>query len=323
MPSSRGLLVITCVLALDLMTSACPSSGPTPDLLSLVTGRCLQFSTFLNPAAMCDVTTRRQNCSEMADLFISAFAFQDVCNISISRYDEFLEATNHWIPADKSVFWEGVYDFVHLYTEMGKRAITLEDTLTGYMIDRLRFCADPGQPSGIGGPSTHPCPSFEETDGCPWNAEFAFWTAASQNFASKARGTVSIMLNASADVAFPPNSFFAQWELPHLKAGEVSEANILLVHTPGHAVKETCQGPSITDLKRRLATKNISATCRENPRDVLWLLCWEDPSHTECREIISDDTNAASVGKSCLSVLSTLVMLTGIFLIVHISQTTP
>lgn len=59
MPSSRGLLVITCVLALDLMTSACPSSGPTPELLSLVTGRCLQFSTFLNPAAMCDVTTRR------------------------------------------------------------------------------------------------------------------------------------------------------------------------------------------------------------------------------------------------------------------------
>lgn len=37
----------------------------------------------------------------MADLFISAFAFQDVCNISVSRYDKFLEATNHWIPADK------------------------------------------------------------------------------------------------------------------------------------------------------------------------------------------------------------------------------
>lgn len=37
----------------------------------------------------------------MANLFISGFAFQDVCNISVSRYDEFLEATNHWIPADK------------------------------------------------------------------------------------------------------------------------------------------------------------------------------------------------------------------------------
>lgn len=58
-------------------------------------------------------------------------------------------------------------------------------------------------------------------------------------------------------------------------------------------------------------------------RDVLWLLCWEDPSHRECREIISDDTNTASVGKNCLSVPSTLVMLTGIFIIVHISQTTP
>lgn len=35
----------------------------------------------------------------------------------------------------------------------------------------------------------------------------------------------------------PVFRFFAQWELPNLKAGEVSEANILLVHTPGHAVK--------------------------------------------------------------------------------------
>lgn len=37
----------------------------------------------------------------MADLFISAFAFQDVCNISVSRYDKFLEATSYPLPLDK------------------------------------------------------------------------------------------------------------------------------------------------------------------------------------------------------------------------------
>ncbi|XP_025080003.1 ADP-ribosyl cyclase/cyclic ADP-ribose hydrolase-like [Pomacea canaliculata] len=300
---SHDLLVAACILTLALVTSACPSSGATADLRSMLIGRCLEFSTFVNPAAVCDVTPSRPNCSAMADLFISAFAFQDVCNISVSRYDKFLEATSYPLPPDKSLFWGGVNAFVHQYSEAGARMVTLEDTLTGYMINLLSFCSAPDEPDGIAGPDTK-CPGLNDSATCPSSALISFWTAASLNFASRARGTISIMLNASR-VAFRQDSILSRYELPNIMANNVTEANILLVHAPGDEITETCQGPSIANLTRRLAAKNITATCRENPREILWLLCSDNPTVKEC-------DNAGSVRTTSPLLVCVMTMVVGV-----------
>ncbi|KAK7486456.1 hypothetical protein BaRGS_00022257, partial [Batillaria attramentaria] len=289
------------VFCVTRVTSECPeTSGPTEELRALLVGRCLQYTTFVNPGAFCSerpssFVVYSVNCTNIAETFIEAFAHQEKCNISMDRYQPFLNATYHDFPPDKAIFWEGVYGFVHQYSQMGKRALTLEDVLPGYLIDRTSFCSDPSRKDGIGGLGTQECQGFENTDGCPWNAEFSFWSAAStyvsargdnyfsrayarfdhsttrcqrnevaslELFASRAKGTISIMLNASTGSAYSPDSFFGRWELPHLKTGDVTHANVWLVHAPGHEVN-----------------------------DVLWLLCWDNRSASECQAMTSSGSH--------------------------------
>ncbi|XP_035827186.1 ADP-ribosyl cyclase/cyclic ADP-ribose hydrolase-like [Aplysia californica] len=77
------------------------------------------------------------------------------------------------LPEDMSMFYDGVYDLVHRYSEKGSRFITLEDTLAGYMLNQLTWCGmkeHPGYNEGW-------CPK------CRDSATDGFWGAASKQFA--------------------------------------------------------------------------------------------------------------------------------------------
>ncbi|XP_046553303.1 ADP-ribosyl cyclase/cyclic ADP-ribose hydrolase-like [Haliotis rubra] len=212
-------------------------------------------------------------------MFISAFAFQPACNVSYSRYDDFFKAANIDVPPGQSMFWSGVYGVVHVYSNRGQRATVLEDTLIGYMVDGLQFCAQTNQP-GI--TYDEDCPGFEQTDNCTYNAEYSFWAMASKNYASHARGEAYVMLNASRDQPFQDSSFFATWEVPNMNARILSKVNILLVHVPGQKIRSTCNSVNISGLIKRLRDKNIASSCQDSPRGPQTMLCVDHPAEKEC-----------------------------------------
>ncbi|XP_070212905.1 ADP-ribosyl cyclase/cyclic ADP-ribose hydrolase-like isoform X2 [Littorina saxatilis] len=304
--SSFSLLLLT---SLFLMTSSCPSNGATEDLREVLTGRCVQYKTTVNPSAVCG-PLKEVNCTAVVNSFIEAFAGQQPCNVSMTRYDAFLSATRHNMPADQSLFWHSVYGWVHRYSQGGLRKITLEDTLTGYMIDGLRFCSDPSREGGIGGPETSFCPTFGHTDNCSLNAEVSFWSAASKDFATKARGIITVMLNASTGEGFSDTSFFGRLELPNLNASVVTHANIWLVQQPGDVIKERCDSETIQKLQTRFREKSISSTCIFNPQDVMWILCWDHQDDPQCRDLV------ASGGQSSVVMTTPLRLLFIVLLIV-------
>ncbi|KAL8597471.1 hypothetical protein ACOMHN_047698 [Nucella lapillus] len=291
--SSRLLTSWALLTSLLHFTTSCPSPGATEGLREVVEGRCFEYKTN-RPSAVCN-QSQPINCKEATTNFLAAFAGQPPCDITLSRYDAYLASTRHAIPVDKSLFWSGVYQFVHRYSQGGSRMTTLEDTLTGHMVDGLRFCSSPQEPGGIGGPQTQNCPTFSDTANCTLNAEFSFWAAASKNFATRARGVITIMLNASREEAFRSNSsFLAEWEMPNLVSGEVTHTNIWIVQFPGTTIRSTCASASIKKLESVLSAKNISSTCTENPRDVFWLLCWDRPDHPQCHTLLTSGTSTTS-----------------------------
>lgn len=49
----------------------------------------------------------------------------------------------------QSLFWSKTGDLVHRYTKSNQNFLTLEDTLLGYMADRVSWCGDPSDPGNL------------------------------------------------------------------------------------------------------------------------------------------------------------------------------
>ncbi|XP_046553292.1 ADP-ribosyl cyclase/cyclic ADP-ribose hydrolase-like, partial [Haliotis rubra] len=257
------------------------------------------------------VSTRR-NCSALVDMFISAFAFQPACNVSYSRYDDFIKAANIDVPPGQSMFWSGVYGVVQMYSHRGQRATVLEDTLIGYMVDGLQFCAQTNQPGITYGEG---CPGFEQTDNCTYNAEYSFWAMASKNFASHVTGDAQVMLNASLDQPFRDLSFFSTWEIPNMNASQISNVNILMVHIPGQDIRSTCNSDSISQLKKRLRARDITSSCEDSPRGPQTMLCLDHPREKECdkENATGASSHLASTGVHVAVIIAVLTSLLLLF----------
>ncbi|XP_067670567.1 ADP-ribosyl cyclase/cyclic ADP-ribose hydrolase-like [Haliotis asinina] len=283
-------VILSLVIHQVLADGQCVTKGTTPEIRELVLGRCIDYQTNINPGAFCvnGVSTRR-NCSALADLFISAFSFQPACNVSYSRYDDFIQAANIDVPSGQGMFWSGVYGVVQMYSNHGQRATVLEDTLIGYMVDGLQFCAQTNEP-GI--TYDEDCSGFGQRDNCTHNAEYSFWAMASKNFASHVNGNVQVMLNASLDQPFRDLSFFSTWEVPNMNASQISNVNILMVHIPGQVIRSNCDSDSISMLKKRLKDRNISSSCEDSPRGPQSILCVDHPREKECSEEKATSTSS-------------------------------
>lgn len=159
---------------------------------------------------------------------------------------------------------------------------SLEDTLIGFLIDRLVFCVD--------------SQSFDyKNQNCKEKIEYtSFWNAASKWFAEKSRGTAYVMLNGDYKTAVYNKSTFYKIELPNMR--NVQKLITLLVSTPGNVKYETCaSGKSLEDMKEYLMTKKIEYECIDNSKEILFYMCFKNPLAKECQNVVSLSNNSSII----------------------------
>ena len=88
----------------------------------------------------------------------------------------------------------------------------------------------------------------------------------------------------SRTYAISNTSTFYTQELPNFK--NVRKLSVLLLQTPGGKAVETCaNGKTLKDLEANLKMRNISYTCEDNPKTILFLMCFQDPYSKQCQSV--------------------------------------
>ena len=60
----------------------------------------------------------------------------------------------------------------------------------------------------------------------------------------------------------------------------------MLLQTPGLKTIETCaNGKTLKSLEIDLKMRNISYSCEDNPRNILFFMCSRDPLSKECQSV--------------------------------------
>ncbi|KAJ7402744.1 ADP-ribosyl cyclase/cyclic ADP-ribose hydrolase 1 [Pitangus sulphuratus] len=216
--------------------------GTTRNLQEVIVGRCYNYITERYPEL------GDKDCLKIWESLKDAFIYKNPCNITSEDYQPLMELASHPIPCNKenvltsssitityqtlylisqSLFWSKTNDLVHRYTKSNQNFLTLEDTLLGYMADRISWCGDPSAP----GINYESCPKRSE---CESNPSSVFWKMASKMFAEAACGVVQVMLNGSIEAgAFRSSSIFGSIEIFNLNPDKVSEVHIWLMHDIG------------------------------------------------------------------------------------------
>ncbi|NXN10710.1 CD38 hydrolase, partial [Indicator maculatus] len=124
----------------DLKMLKWKNRGTTKNLQEVVLGRCYNYVTARYPEL------GDKDCLKIWDSLKHAFIYKNPCNITSEDYQPLMELANHAIPCNKSLFWSKTNDLVHRYTKSNQNFLTLEDTLLGYIADRVSWCGDPSAP---------------------------------------------------------------------------------------------------------------------------------------------------------------------------------
>nr|3ZWM_A Chain A, ADP-RIBOSYL CYLCASE [Aplysia californica]3ZWM_B Chain B, ADP-RIBOSYL CYLCASE [Aplysia californica]3ZWM_C Chain C, ADP-RIBOSYL CYLCASE [Aplysia californica]3ZWM_D Chain D, ADP-RIBOSYL CYLCASE [Aplysia californica]3ZWM_E Chain E, ADP-RIBOSYL CYLCASE [Aplysia californica]3ZWM_F Chain F, ADP-RIBOSYL CYLCASE [Aplysia californica]3ZWM_G Chain G, ADP-RIBOSYL CYLCASE [Aplysia californica]3ZWM_H Chain H, ADP-RIBOSYL CYLCASE [Aplysia californica]3ZWN_A Chain A, ADP-RIBOSYL CYCLASE [Aplysi len=247
---------------------------PTRELENVFLGRCKDYEI----TRYLDILPRvRSDCSALWKDFFKAFSFKNPCDLDLGSYKDFFTSAQQQLPKNKVMFWSGVYDEAHDYANTGRKYITLEDTLPGYMLNSLVWCGQRANP----GFNEKVCPDFKT---CPVQARESFWGMASSSYAHSAEGEVTYMVDGSNPKvpAYRPDSFFGKYELPNL-TNKVTRVKVIVLHRLGEKIIEKCGAGSLLDLEKLVKAKHFAFDCVENPRAVLFLLCSDNPNARECR----------------------------------------
>ena len=153
----------------------------------------------------------------------------------------------------------------------------MEDVLSGFLFDRTVFC------------SSENLDQFNNNS-CPYECIFAnnvFWNAASLNFAKKASGFVTVVLNGTRSFGAVSNqSTFVKYELPAFDSRSINLVNVFLLHQPGAVKYETCSNPkTLVYLMNELNKKNITYKCVEDPKNIIGFFCFQNAFSKECKSI--------------------------------------
>ena len=185
----------------------------------------------------------------------------------------------------------------------------MEDTFAGYLLNELTFC------------SASNLTDFSKTD-CPLNCglrNMSFWNAASLNFAKKSSGFVTVILNGTRTIgAIANTSTFLNYELPQFESDRINEVVVYLLIAPGTTAYETCTNrKSLKILESRLAAKNISFSCVDNPEEIVYFMCFQSPLTKECDYIKSTVNGSSELAVTLrpllLTILAILALLTNPF----------
>lgn len=277
--------------------------GTTPRLREIFIGRCYNYQHVINREPFKD---REVNCTDLWQKFEQAFRYRDPCDVPPEKYNNFTQAALHSVPEHQTLVWENVQRFVREYSYFGKRATTIADTLTGFVVEELHWCGQQDEP----GFNYTACPDWATCD----HAEYRFWTRTSIAYAKEAHGVVRVMLNGSAPIAYDRNSVFARYELPNLNTSKVVLLHALVIHDLMGPRITSCGTETLKDLEKDAKMYNIPFNCTDDPKDVMHLMCVDHAAVPLCRSLALDAANGAD--KSTI-VPSIVLMLASLFLLVR------
>ncbi|XP_069488034.1 ADP-ribosyl cyclase/cyclic ADP-ribose hydrolase 1-like isoform X2 [Ambystoma mexicanum] len=246
-------------------------AGTTADLYEIILGRCDDYVMFVNPGV------RNKDCRKLYQLFKASVMKRNQCNITTVDYEELFQFSSSPIPCNQSLLWSKTSDLAHLYAKSVPNILTLEDTLLGYVANRLSWCGH----SSNSGWNYKSCPARYECDNNPVSA---FWRTASAHFAKQACGVVHVMLNGSIPAgAIKPDSIFSSVEVPSLDPVRISEVRIWVMDNIDGPDRNSCSSKNQTDLEAKLLERNISSICVDNYWPVHILQCVRTPNESACK----------------------------------------
>ncbi|XP_036374587.1 ADP-ribosyl cyclase/cyclic ADP-ribose hydrolase 1-like [Megalops cyprinoides] len=244
--------------------------GTTPNLKQIVTGRCYDYVTLVNPSF-------RYDCEEIWREFQEAVVRRPPCDVSVWDYRRMFRATPQALPCDRLLFWSKTRDLVHSYSAVARRFWTLEDTLVGYMFNDLIWCGQKERDRGFDFSS---CPTWST---CMNHPVYSLWKQASENFAASACGNITVLLNGSIENAFNRKSMFGSVELDNLNPRMVDYVNIKVVANLEGPFIESCTHGSILELIKILRNRGFRWTCTDRDVTLMILQCIQNPRRFSCQ----------------------------------------
>lgn len=269
------LIIVICVLHYSYSCTSKNLDGTTRNLREIFIGRCYEFFHGTHQDK-CNINPNRYDCNEIWYKFKEIVIGKDPCEIKMDDFNSFLKSVDHPIKTNSALFWSGTYTPAH---EISKYYgyWSLEDTLSGYLLNKLIFCSEKN------------LQKFNEKS-CPnecVKTNNSYWYAASKYFAQKVRGQVTVVLNGTRTIGAVSNtSTFLNYELPNFKKNNVKLVRVILLHRLGTEKYETCNEPkSLHKLESILMERNIRYECQDNPKYIIGLFCFQNPMSKECQSI--------------------------------------
>ncbi|XP_051507131.1 ADP-ribosyl cyclase/cyclic ADP-ribose hydrolase 1-like [Myxocyprinus asiaticus] len=242
-------LAFAIILAVVLVCTLKKEHGLRETVLS----RCQGYMD-ANPSA-----SSGNDCERIWSMFEQAYVGKDPCDVPPEAYDPLIKSVQQKVPCNENIFWSKTNDMVHALTKNRDCLMTLEDTLLGFMFNKLTWCSKNGSKETF----TTGCPGWMECI----NPVHSFWTRASANFAATACGNVYVMLNGSINSPFNPESTFASVEVQNFNPATLDGLTVLLVTKDTDVM--TCSNKSLMDLQMLLSSGPLQAvtyTCRVIPQ---------------------------------------------------------
>ncbi|XP_062841893.1 ADP-ribosyl cyclase/cyclic ADP-ribose hydrolase 1 [Trichomycterus rosablanca] len=258
------------VIILFLTGHVSTGPGTTPNLKQIVIGRCYEYIILVNP-------TFRYKCEEIWCEFEETVIRKSPCNVKVKDYERMFQLTPQTLTCDKLLFWSKTRELMQSYAAVTRSFWTLENTLVGFMFNKLIWC---GQKERGRGFDYQSCPEWSK---CTTHPVYSLWKQASQNFAAAACGNVTVLLNGSNENAFDRESMFGSVELDNLNPRMVSHVHIKVVPNLEGPYVESCSNGSIPKLINILQTRGFRWSCSDSDVTLMLLQCINNPKHSICR----------------------------------------
>jgi len=314
--------IVACLALLNVIVNAqySPSNynGTTPDLESIVKGRCSQYKVFnRDPELQVKV-----DCNELWNTFTKAFINKDPCKVNFTgAYKKIFELIdNKQFYTNKTMFWTGTRDVVHDFTHVNDDYRTLEDTFAGYFANDLNWCGCDNCAGGIDYDfCNETCNKLIPFHG--YTSEY--WAEASRIFALKAKGVVSVLINGTQkgnNTAYYIGNNFGHVELPTLgeqaKKGIVTMLNVYVINDIDEKPKESCGEKTIKRLVEDAHRYGIEKVhCYDEPLMVKSVLCAKYPDARECQPVNASkveswkEATIALIAVSCVLFIAVILLL--------------
>jgi len=260
------------------------TNGTTPNIKEIIIGRCWQYQAIVKLNRL-DSLTMDVNCTEVWEAFHNVVKFKDSCTLTKEDYMPVFDLMQRKKKLkDKTMFWSGTNELVHnVMCVTSDRYITLEDTLPGYIFDKLNWCGSLSSPDGI---EYHDCSKAVKC-----KAYRPLWEAASEQFSKLAEGVAYVMINGTRKGGRPTyykDSFFRSVEMPQIN---IDKLVVLVVSDIDEQPIERCGEGSLLTLDEDAKNRNATTECHHDPKFVLRILCAKYPEADQCREIVKQATS--------------------------------